>query len=441
MSRAISTRSRRSIALVFVTGLYLLLLGQVTFAQTPVQNDVAAAREILALVNEWRMQEALWPLQTNPTLEAMAIAQASYILPRLADLPDHDESAFHMDANGQNPRERAANSPYNWPSYGQLQQMEVGENAGVGGYKFVMNFWKTSDIHRRAALSNVYREVGVAAFPYNGNYFYLMDFGARPGVMTALLDSSGSTIYLSNENSKYTGITPGNMTVRVFDSDGKALTGTQPWTPTITFEQRLNGSMFVLFSNITFQALTEVDLSQDMALLPGNLDAVVAQAVITTPALADLVTSAPPTIAPTLASFAFPTNTPAAPPALAAIPSTTTADLLVQYTEHTLVIYNNASQPVNLNGLSVGSDNPLTVERWSTVASFSSDAFPVGSCLMVSEAGSSPATPTNCKFVRSQLEVSPSRAFWKTGPFTVNQNGTVLATCQVGASPCAVDLP
>ena len=202
MSRTFSTRTRRSLVLVLIASVSLLLSGQITFAQSPIQNDAAAAREMLALVNEWRMQETLWPLQTNPTLEAMAIAQASYILPRLADLPDHDESAFHMDANGQNPRERAANSPYNWPSYGQLQQMEVGENAGVGGYKFVMNFWKTSDIHRRAALSNVYREVGVAAFPYNGSYFYLMDFGARPGVLTALLDSSGNTVYLSNENSK-----------------------------------------------------------------------------------------------------------------------------------------------------------------------------------------------------------------------------------------------
>ncbi len=438
MRRSIPIRSSRNILLVVLTGLCLLLLGQVTLAQTPVQNDVAAAHKILALVNEWRLQEALWPLQINPTLEAMAIAQASYILPKIADIPDHDESAYHMDVSGRNPRARAAESPYNWPSYGQLQQMEVGENAGVGGDKFVMNFWKTSDIHRRAALSNVYREVGVAALPYKDGYFYLMDFGARPGVLTALLDSSGSTLYLSNENSKYTGITPGNMMVRVFDGDGRALTGTQPWTPTITFEQRLSGSMFVLFSNTTFQALSEVDLSQDIALLPGNVD--VALAVTSAPALVDLATRMPPTAAPTLASFAFPTNTPAA--GIAAVPtSATTADLLVQYTEHTLVIYNNTSQPVNLSGLSVGADNPLTVERWRTVASFASDAFPAGSCLMVSETASSPATPANCKFVRSQLEVSPSRAFWKTGSFTVNQNGTVLATCQVGASPCAVDLP
>lgn len=441
MSRPLSTRVGRTIFPILLASLFLHLLGQVTFAQSDPSapgNDVAAARQILALVNEWRMQETLWPLQTNPTLEAMAIAQASYVLPNIANIPDDDESAYHMDASGQNPRERAANSPYNWPSYGQLQQMEVGENAGVGGYKFVMNFWKTSDIHRRAALSNVYREVGVAALPYKDGYFYLMDFGARPGILTALLDSSGSTLYLSNENSKYTGITPGNMMVRVFDSDGRALTGTQPWTSTITFEQRLSGSMFVLFSNTTFQALTQVDLSQDVALLPGNLE--VAQAVTTTPALVALATKVPPTAAPTLASFAFPTNTPAAP--LAPAPTTAaTADLLVQYTDHALVIYNNASQAMNLSGLSIGADNRLTVERWQTVASFAADAFPAGSCLMVSETGSSAATPANCKFIRSQLEVSASRAFWKTGSFTVNRGETVLATCQVGASPCAVDLP
>jgi len=217
-----------------------------------------------------------------------------------------------------------------------------------------------------------------------------------------------------------------------------ALTGTQPWTPTITFQQRLSGDLFVLYSNSTFQALTPVNLTQDAALLPGNAE--VAVAVTTTPALVALATRVPPTPAPTLASFAFPTNTPVAPVAPAVI-TAPAADLLVYYTDFSLVLYNNTPQAVNLTGLSLGADNRITVERWGTVATFPVEAFPAGSCLMVSETGSSPTTPGNCKFIRSQLEVSASRAFWKAGSFTVNRGDTLLATCQAGASPCAVDLP
>jgi uncharacterized protein YkwD len=424
---------------LFLISLFILAIGQAAFVQSSPpaqQNDDAAASQILALVNEWRIQQHLWPLKTNTTLEAMAISQATYILPSVDTI--EDESLFHMDAQGRNPRQRAAAEPYNWPSYGVLQQMEVGENAGVGGYKFVMNFWKTSEIHARAALSNVYREVGVAAIPYKSGYVFLMDFGARPGVMTALMDSSGGTLYLSGENSKYTGITPGNMQVRVFDADGRALTGTQPWTPTLSFEQRLSGNLFVLYSNSSFQALSEVNMAQDVAVLPGTVQ--VASAPTGTPALVALPTKVPdtaPTAASTTAPLGIATNTPNLPAAT----TTPNADLLVLYSDHALVILNNTAGTVNLRGISIGADNRISVERWQTVATFSADAFPSGSCLMVSEANSFPATPVSCKFVRSQLEVSSSRTFWKQGNFTVNRGDTVLAICQLGAGHCEVDLP
>jgi uncharacterized protein YkwD len=428
-----------------VLGLLIIVLGQVAFVQSSPAaqaqvNDANAAQQILALVNEWRMQEGLWPLKPNATLEAMALTQATYILPKIAQIPDEDESQFHMDASGQNPRQRAANPPYNWPSYGQLQQMEVGENAGVGGYKFVMNFWHTSDIHRRAALSNVYREVGVAALPYNGNYFFLMDFGARPGVLTTLTDASGSTLYLSDERSKYTGIAPGGMQVRVFDANGRALTGTQPWTPTINFQERLGGNLFVLYTNSTFQALSPVTLGQDMALLPGTTS--VAAAPTSAPAIVALPTNVP-AANPTAAFAALATNTPsvAAAPATSAPVNTATADILVLYSDYGLVLFNNSPGTINLSGISVGAANRISVERWQSVANFSIPAFPSGSCLMVSVSGSSPAIPTNCKFVRSQLEVSASRVFWTTSNFTVNQGDTVLATCLGGAGHCEVDLP
>jgi uncharacterized protein YkwD len=440
MRTFLRTRAGFTAQLIFLMTVFLLLLGQVAFAQSASENDQAAAWQMLEMVNEWRVSEGLWPLKPNTTLEAMAIAQATHVLPNIENIDD--EALFHTDADGRNPRERAAAAPYNWPSYGQLQQIEVGENAGVGSHTFALNFWKNSEIHRRAALSAVYREVGIAALPSKTGYLFMMDFGARPGVLTALLNSSGGTLYLSSENSKYTGVTPGNMQVRIFDADGRALTGTQPWTPTINFEQRLSGEIFVLFTNSTYQALTPVNVEQDFAVLPGS-----APAVVEEPALVALATQVPPTAVPALptaaaplAQFAFPTNTPNAP-ALVASAAPAAADLLALYTDHALVIFNNVPTAVNLSGLSIGGANRLSVERWQTVASFPIDAFPSGSCLMVSEAGSSPATPSNCKFVRSQLEVSASRAFWKLEPFTINRGDSILATCQPGAGQCAVDLP
>jgi hypothetical protein len=121
--------------------------------------------------------------------------------------------------------------------------------------------------------------------------------------------------------------------------------------------------------------------------------------------------------------------------------STANADLLVLYSDYGLVLYNNTQGSINLSGITVGSASRISVERWQSVANFSITAFPSGSCLMVSVSGSSPAIPTNCKFVRSAIEVSASRVFWTTANFSVNQGDTVLAPCLGGAGHCEVDLP
>ncbi|MBK8023805.1 MAG: hypothetical protein IPK19_20820 [Chloroflexi bacterium] len=43
--------------------------------------------------------------------------------------------------------------------------MEIEENAAVGNVRYAINYWRNSEIHRRAALSLTCREVGVAAIP------------------------------------------------------------------------------------------------------------------------------------------------------------------------------------------------------------------------------------------------------------------------------------
>jgi len=118
-------------------------------AQQP-ENDSAKAADILTQVNAWRIENGLWPLTTNPTLDALALAQASFIFPNVLNIDD--ESLYHLDAKLRNPRDRAAAA--GWPIYDtNPAHIEVGENAGVGTAKFVMNFWHGSAIHAKAALS------------------------------------------------------------------------------------------------------------------------------------------------------------------------------------------------------------------------------------------------------------------------------------------------
>lgn len=93
-----------------VTVILLILMGlsnlpQNTAAQPAVANDTAKAADILAQVNAWRVENGLWPLTVNPTLDALAMAQASYVLPFLPNI--QNEEQYHLDAKLRNPASAA----------------------------------------------------------------------------------------------------------------------------------------------------------------------------------------------------------------------------------------------------------------------------------------------------------------------------------------------
>src|ERR1041385_5690341 len=207
--------------------LSIAYLPQIAMAQQP-ENDPAKAADILSQVNAWRFDNGLWPLTVNPTLDALALAQASFIFPNVLNIDD--ESLYHLDAKLRNPRDRAAAA--GWPIYDtNPQHIEVGENAGVGTAKFVMNFWHGSAIHAKAALSTTYREVGVAALPMKGGgYFYLMDFGARPGVLPVVVNADGKHLWLTDEKSRYSKIKVATK-VRLLDASGNPLSDIVNWSP------------------------------------------------------------------------------------------------------------------------------------------------------------------------------------------------------------------
>lgn len=420
--------------------------GRIARAQAP-DNDSAAATQILGFINEWRIEQGLWPLRPNPTLEAMAVAQARFIFARADSIENPVD--LHRDADGLLPAQRAVRPPYNWPSYGtNPARTEIGENAGVGSPRFVMDFWKGSATHSRAALSDVYREVGVAALPRPDRTFvYITVFGARPGVLTAQVGPQGNALLLSNERSRFASASPEGLRIRIFGSDGASLTPNGPWAFIVPLPPEPHGQLFVLFTNGEEQSLVAVDAVRDVAVVPPGA-AVVAQRSTNT-ATATPTAAAPPaaTATPTPATTGQTTVTPAvrAPSTTAtptAVPGPTRPGLTLMYDASTLFVLNATSGALDLSNLSLGNETARsTMDRWLGVASFPASAFPAGHCLSVTRLSTDPLPPVECRFVRSLLTVTASRAYWTQGEFDVRLGETEIGRCAAAAGRCDVSLP
>ena len=430
--------------ITFLLVVTLALSGFVQYLDTAhaqTSNNALAADQVLALVNEWRIQEGLWPLKPNPMLAAMALAQASYLVGRIDAIPAEREELFHLDADGRKPAERAAAAPYQWPKTGL--SVLVGENAAVGSPSFAMRFWKNSSIHKRAALSNRYREAGVAAVPYKTGFIFIMNFGARPDVLPALVDTAGDSIYLSNDCFCAVKAQAQPTFIRLFNSEGVPLTESKPWQPTLGVPTGLrDATLFVLFSNGNNQVITRVQIGTDTVRLPANSVVDGEGATLTSVAAVPLAlqpTATPlgATYTPTLTPTPGPTSTPTLTPTTAA-----SASLLLLYNSRALIIYNSSLKLINLDGLSIGNESSrIAMSAWAVVSSFPVGAFPSSHCLQADAGVTESAPANNCRFIRSLISVSPLRAFWLKGSFTVVRDGVTLATCAADPGRCVIALP
>lgn len=429
----VNVRRRQILVLVLVCLIasQFIFAPKATFAQ---DNNKDIAAQILAQVNDWRVQEGLWPLKINPTLEAMALAQARYVLPKLDQISaSDDETGYHKDDQGRMPQQRAVQA-YNWPTYGNPQQIEVGENAAVGSVKTALKFWHDSPIHKKAALSPVYREVGIAALLIKSDYLIIMDLGARPGVLPAYISDGGDTLYPTDERSRYAGTKADGTSIRIFDGQGKALTKSTPWSQSITLPKGLTGNIFVLYTNGTYQSVTEVAL-------PGG----VPDASSGGQPVAAVPTATPQTSTETEVVTEVPTEVPADQPTATPVPPTATpkpqnVTLILIYDQQGLIIYNNSGKKMDLSKFSVGSGvGKVSIDSFSKVAPVPTGAFPAGHCLQITYNGQDPTVPGDCKAVRAQIILNPNNVFWKTGTFEVKIGSTVLATCTADAGRCEID--
>jgi uncharacterized protein YkwD len=439
---------------IFLTLIIILSHLSTLAAQAVATPDAGKASEILTEINNWRLQQGLWPVKLNPMLIALAESQAIHLaqLPRFPD----DYTLIHADAQGRSPGERAIAEPFNWPKYMPNSQAAIGENAALGSVRSALGFWRSSQIHSQATLNPGYREVGIAAVKDGSDYIFIVVFGSRPNVFPATYNANDGLIYLSNERFRWASGSNAikNVTrIRLFDFEGRPITADwQPWSPTIQTPAGVGNRVFILLSDGTQDTLTEVTLGAAPPLQP-NLNIVANAPATALPGTTsggttfNLPTAIPVNANMTSFSFeatAVPTAIPTAVPLVFATPQPGVAspDISLLYDARSLFLVNSSSGSVNLSGISItGNGRTLTLERWAQFAgNLSLGDYPAGSCLQAEQSGTNAAAPGLCRSVRSIVEYQPGQVFWANNSFTVLRGNQTLATCDPTAGRCEVDL-
>ncbi|MBN8593873.1 MAG: CAP domain-containing protein [Anaerolineae bacterium] len=440
---------------IFLTLILILSHISTLAAQSVATSDTGKASEILTEINNWRLQQGLWPVKLNPTLIALAESQATH----LAQFPEFptDYTVMHTDSQGRSPGERAIAEPFNWPKYMPNSQAAIGENAAVtGSVASAMTFWRGSAIHSQATLNSAYREVGIAAIKYGSRYIFIVVFGSRPNVFPATYNANDGLIYLSNERFRWasgSNAIKDVTRIRLFDSEGRPLTADwQAWSPSIQPPAGAGNRLFILLSDGTQDTLTEVTLGNTPSTQPAANSLANAPATTIPNTASGATTFNLPTVVPVnanMTSFSFnatavPTAIPTAVPLVFATPQPGAAspDISLLYDARSLFLVNSSSGTVNLSGISItGNGRTLTLERWAQFAgNLNLGAFPAGSCLQAEQSGTNAAAPGLCRLVRSIVEYQPGQVFWANNSFTVMRGSQTLATCDPTAGRCEVDL-
>jgi uncharacterized protein YkwD len=409
----------------------LLMVGAVALAQpAPRQRDPRAELEMLARLNEWRLSLDLTPFKRNSTLDALAMLQASYVS-TLRPYPDGVE--IHRGRTGELVKDRARWQPYDWPTYGRPDQIAVEEIAAIRSLDGAIDFWHSSSTHRRAATNPAYREIGIAAIPISrGSYIYIVVLGSEPGVLPSLYNPETRLIQMTRELYPFTGTYDGlkmPTQVRFFDEAGRPLLDGEwvDWAEEMPVPADAGDKVYLLLSDGTHDAITEVGLRDDVIWLPA------------------LIPTLTPTFTPTATFTPSRTPTPAITntPTLTPTPTPTPGpELLFLYDDQALTMINIERYTVSLTGVEiVGESITLPSYWWPNFEEF---AFRSRTCVQAYSAAVSqpPRKPDECRVVSSQHgRLRPDQRFWLDADFEVRQNGEMIGTCEAAAGRCVVDLP
>jgi uncharacterized protein YkwD len=450
-------------ARLFQCVLFCLLLSLVSSVQPAhATQNAQEARRLTAALNEWRLQIGLPPLVPNPILERMALDQAEYIL-SLPNIPSG--AAIHTGRNGESPRQRALYPQYNWTTFGAPEQLSLSEIASLRpNPSGAINFWKGSDIHNRTVSNATYREVGVAAVPYQLGFVYMVVVGSRPDVLTATADPRAGIIYLSTESyprGQGTWIRTVNE-VRVLSMTGAVLSDWQTWQSSIPIPPNAGDRVVVAYRVSDKTVTTEVSLRESDILLPqyeNAWGAAAAPTAVPTRALFAMTNTPVPTagaIRPTLPVIA-PTATPRVvqPTAIAAQPTrvvssptpvpvqptvapSTANQVTITYNSVILNIAVSGTNRVNVSDM-VLQNSIRTVRVANLNVGFLPDPLTnlrAGVCITIT-VNSSVGSPSSCRF-SSTTFVTQDRRFWAQD-FDVRIADRVVATCRASAGQCVIN--
>jgi uncharacterized protein YkwD len=427
---------RRFVPVVVV----LLFIGAVYQAQTPrSSNDIYAARQVLALINEYRIQNNLTPLRESETLDALAFYHANEVS-TWRTIPDG--AAIHTNRAGHGVQDRARYEQFNWPAYRPGDKPIVGEIAAVRTIAEAMGFWKSSAPHRSSMTTEYYREAGVAAIPRGGGrYIFIVVFGARPNVLPAMRNPQDGKLYLTRDlypfaKSKDLLLQPNQ--VQLFGESGRPISNWLNWAPSIDIPSGNGGVVFVLYRNSSapdVQVISEVALRENIVMLPG---------FVPTP-------SPTPTATPTLTPSNTPTPMYSPTPSITPTPSATLTPTPVPGPEVRLIydadqftLLNQERWDVNLFPLSFRSGRQtVSALYWRDVSGEPLASFPPKGCLQAwtSDRFAPPPLPSECpRRTGGRGRLTASERFW-INDFEVLYNGEVIATCKAAPGVCEADLP
>ena len=426
--------------------------------ETNLDQKRTLAFELLGEINAWRIEQGQWPLAYNETLEAIALQQASYLVDETT-IPSSGGD-FHLDADGGGVEDRAIASPYNWPIYESVPLPVVAENAAVGDVDFALQLWRQSMVDRINVLNSEYREAGIAVLPLSTGdaNLFIMVFGSQPGVFPIFSDIANNSLILSNETiSSEDSKDFGEITeISIFGSDGQLLSERSiPWEPEITLPNNAGDSLFLLLSDGMNEQISQVDLQNDVIVLPGNTgtNRTEAQSVVSVEATSVQleVTTISPTPAPTNLSTSTPTSLPATQtPVVDVEPITevqvevvkSSSQVRLIYDQNSITLVNISDERVDISDLIIVSDiMEISVGDWASNATVPITSFPSASCLQIwSWMRSNVAKPSQCQTRWSVFTIAPNSVFWTEGEFTVQRDGVILAVCSASDSSCEVDI-
>jgi Cysteine-rich secretory protein family len=410
----------------------LLLLSLFSLTIVHSQEVELLIPDLAAELNLWRLELGLGPLVHNLTLEAMANAQAEYVA-GLADIPSGGD--IHIDAQGQDARQRSQRAPYNWPTYGNPQRISLTEIAAVGNLDSALAFWRGSDLHNRSVTNVAYREIGIAVRQLENvsrDVLFIVVLGGRPNVLTALADPEVGNLYLTTEANTWTGDWFSTATsYRLLDAERQPIWDWDEWQVIVDLPEDTGGTFFVEYEDSTGRrAETEVSRSARWTnLLEPE------QVVQNDPRPTSTRSSG--------GGLIFVTNTPsgfrATPTATA--PADNSVTLLYAAGVFTLI---PNGEFTDITGLFFRNETVVfDVRRWEEVViDINIGALPSANCLQVwqQDAGEF-EPPAQCEFVRAIVFRLPSEIFWAAGEFEVLKDDEVLTTCLSSAGQCDVTLP